>query len=530
MPSLKVLFTTAVAVLPVSAMVAMADPDTPEETVVYDEARSGDLGPAKPSDDAKIRVSDPGVHTIKGTGADAVDDCDAFVFEVACGEAFDFCLVGDAAEFKKLRSIDPDGTVKEIAFGSTNLTYGVPRNIIEVGLKPGEYHVEMFFGPGGAGGDWVVKIAPRSEASSQPLFKPPVEITAAEKASRVAWQGVSIFHGHNWGDDEKYLLAIKEAGFNACGCTEWQIDDLAKHGLRAFVFIWPHEAKTIPAQHKNNEHVLAYYLSDRIPPSKWGYWAGLENDAYHGDIRHPAIFTMKGTWGGIDQFLPAVRARAMEYYHYHWDGNRHPHMHFAILQQFRAASRESNHVPLCRVVETRPEDMRKTRQTIFTSLAYGFRGFRWGGSGLFDANNRDKRGVPTRTKCGDEALKINEKLVAYLRELDKAQSEAVFHTPPLPGGTRETPPDYWACPSGPHIVMGEFDDGQRRLLLLANRDHTQPHTATVTFRKADVTVHRMNTTNADWQPETVETEGGGAKVAVKLGAGDAELFSVVAPW
>ena len=61
---------------------------------------------------------------------------------------------------------------------------------------------------------------------------------------------------------------------------------------------------------------------------------------------YPVHPLMRGLWGGIDLFCPHVRGRAMEYYHYHWDANRGPHMHFALLEQLRQA-RPRAHLP-CR--------------------------------------------------------------------------------------------------------------------------------------------------------------------------------------
>jgi hypothetical protein len=222
-------------------------PDADRESVVYDEAREGDLGPIKPDSKATVRATRPGVYVVKGAGTDAVDDVDAFVFEVTGKTPFDFCLEADAAEFKWLRAVSADGKVTDVAFGSTNLSYRAPRNIHKSDLPPGTYRV------------------------------------------------------------------VKEAGFRATGSTEEQIEQCRKYGLRAFVFIWPHEAGTIPARHKDDKAVLCYYLSDRIPPAKWGLWATLEDTACQGDPYHPAIFTMRGLWGEIDSFCPHVRARAMEY-------------------------------------------------------------------------------------------------------------------------------------------------------------------------------------------------------------------------
>ena len=272
---------------------------------------------------------------------------------------------------------------------------------------------------------------------------------SVKKAKKVKWPGlVTIYHGHNWGADEKYVTAIKEANYGATGVAAWQIKHAAKRGLKAFVFLWAHEAKTVPAQVKDEDAVLCYYLGDRIPPNRWGTWAALEKQAYAGDPYHPAVFSMAPrAWGGIERYFPVVRGRAVEYYHYHWDANRAPHMHFAYLEQYRRESAKHGNMPIIRLLETRAEDMRKTSQTIFTSLAYGVRGFQYGG-GMFDTNKRDKRGVPTPNKYGKAAFVINQAVKAFSPVFEKARSVDVFHTLPLPPGTKEAPKDYWVRPAG----------------------------------------------------------------------------------
>ena len=172
----------------------------PKEELLHDEARHGDFGPVKPSGEVSLKVSGPGVYLVRGTGIDAVDDVDAFVFEVAGDKPFDFCLIGDAAEFKKLRAIDARGQAREIAFGSTNPSFRVPPNIHKTKLPPGRYHVEMFFGPSAAIGEWIVKIAAHEGENTRVDFcKPPGEPGVAEKMKGVEWPGaISIFHGHNW--------------------------------------------------------------------------------------------------------------------------------------------------------------------------------------------------------------------------------------------------------------------------------------------------------------------------------------------
>ncbi len=498
----------------------------PKERLLHEEARDGDFGPVKPLGEVSLKVAEPGVYLVRGTGIDAVDDVDAFVFEVAGDKPFDFCLIGDAAEFKKLRSIDAGGRVREIAFGSTNPSFRVPPNIHKTKLSPGRYHVEMFFGPSGAIGEWVVKIATQEGDKARVDFcKPPRQQSVAEKMGKVEWPGaISIFHGHNWGKDDKYVVAIKEAGFAAAGAAEWQIEECHKQGLRAFVFIWPHEIATIPLKHKEKKNVLCYYLSDRVPPNKWASWAALEKMACKSDPRRPAIFTMRGLWGGIGRFPAVVRARTMEYYHYHWDANRAPHQHFALLEQYRQASAANGHVPICRVVETRPEDMRKTRQTIYTCLAYGVRAFRTGGGGIFDSKRRDARGVPMRNAHGEEFKRINAAINAYSPVYRRARCQAVYHTAPLPAGCVAAPKDSWVQLEGKEVLVGVLREPNSTgpdYLLVANRDAFHAQEAKLKIR-GKARVDRMVKTTGKWQPLKLAD----GELVLPLEEGSGELLRV----
>jgi hypothetical protein len=522
------LVTAAITGLQADCLAASA------EKVLHDEATHGDFKWAKPDSKPAIKISKAGVFVVRGVGVDALDDADAFVFEVAGGKPFDIAVVGDAAEFKKLRSVDKNGKVKEVAFGSTNGRFRAPRNIVRHGLPPGRYHVELLFGPQGAVGEWFVKIAPRDpNAPPRELHKARPEATTAAKTEKVDWPGaISIYHGHNWGKDKKFLVAIKRAGYRAAGAAEYQIPECASHGLRAFVFIWPHESPTIPPKYTNNKTVLCYYLSDRIPPSKWASWASLEKMCYKGDPHHPAIFTMRALWGSIGGFCGVVRGRAMEYYHYHWDGNRSPGAHFAILEQYRAASAANGYAPVCRIVEVRPEDMRKTRQTVYTSLAYGVRGYRMGGA-LFDTKKRDKDGVPPPNAYGKEIIRLNAAINAFSPVFKRARCGGVYHVKPLPAGCKGVPKDAWFSLGGKEVLVGVFGEKARAksarsvdYLLVANRDAFGAHRATITIAGKDAKVQRMDKSSGKWVTHPVKRSGASAIVGIDLPAGGGELLKV----
>jgi len=155
-------------------------------------------------------------------------------------------------------------------------------------------------------------------------------------------------------------------------------------------------------------------------------------------------------------------------------------------------------VPIIRLLETRPEDMRKTSQTVFTSLAYGVRGFQFGG-GLFDGNKRDERGVPTPNDYGKAVAKINQAIKAFSPVFKRAKNVDVFQTPPLPPFGREAPTNYWVRPSGAEVVLGEFADRYDRYFVLANRDAFNAHDATLQFAEEGLKIAKMNKSTGKWE-------------------------------
>lgn len=502
------------------------------EKVVYDEAKDGDFGHAKYDAKPAVRLTGQGVFVIKGHGIDNVDDVDAFVFEVAGGKEFDFSLIAEAAEFKKLRAIDAEGKAKEVAFGSSNVSFRAPRNIYVKGLKPGKYHVEMFFGPSGASGPWVAKIAVRDEgeAAREDLHQEPKRLTSADKVKNIDWPGaVSIFVGANWGKDDKFPTALKELGYGAAGASEGQIDECRAAGLRAYVFIWAHEAGTLPKKYKDDKTVLCYFCSDRIKPSQWNRWEATENAAYAADPRHPAMFTMASDFGSMDVFCNAVKGRSLEYYHYDWDAKRRPQYRYLYLEQLRDESVKNGDVPICRLIEVRPEDMRKTRHTVFTSLAYGVRGFRMGGA-IFDLKDRDDRGIPRPNKFGDEIKKLNAAINACSPIFKDNRCVAVHHSAPLPPGAVAPVKDAWLSIDGPETCVGVFkskagDVKAPVYLLVANRDAFAPRTANLQIHEKNAHVERLDWSTGRWSDVAMKS-GNSPQFDVPLEDGSGALLKV----
>lgn len=352
---------------------------------------------------------------------------------------------------------------------------------------------------------------------------------SAQKATATQWPGcVSIFHGHNWGTDEAFVTALKEANFGAAGSTEGQIPMCRKAGLKAFVFAWPHESVVIASKYKDDPTVLAFYMGDRYIPGQWGVFAEMEKNMYRQNALKPAIFTVYPLRGGIQEFVPNVRPRVLEFYHYHWDVNRAPHWRYHILEQYRQESLKAGGLPVIEIVVVMADDLRKNRQTVYGSLAYGTRGIRWwGGAQFFDLTKKDERGVPQRTALGDDAMKINGAIKAYNPIFAKTRCIDVFHVAPLPEGTQATPPGHSFQLGGEEVLAGVLEGANHdTYLMLANRDALKPHEALLSFKEG-VEIQRMDKVSGKWQPLQAEPSKEGSVFKVPLEEGGGELLSVL---
>ena len=351
---------------------------------------------------------------------------------------------------------------------------------------------------------------------------------AKKMVAAADWPGiVSIFHGHNWGNDVKFVDALVKTGFNATGATRPQIEMCRKAGLRVFLFAWPHEAIKWAPKFKDDKTILAYYMSDRQKPNRFGIFTGMEKQMAAGDPNHPAIYTTRAIWGGLPHFINVVKPRALEYYHYHRDGRRHPERHFLYLQHYRDEAIKAGGIPIIRIIGLDGNPAR-LRQTTYLTLAYGIRGLRWwGGGGCFNFGKKDSNGQPTLTTPGKEMVRINAAVKAWSPVFKKARSVAVYHTKPLPGWTVEAPKDYWAQPSGEHIVVGFFQDKEKNdFLLVANRDAGAKRTATLTLSGKINGVRIMNKTTGEWVEVKTKIVDNKTQVEVQLEPGGGELLWV----
>ena len=276
--------------------------------------------------------------------------------------------------------------------------------------------------------------------------------------------------------------AMADAGFTVVNAAPEELDVIARHGLKAMV-----ETKDVAVAKRlaANAAVWGYHLGDEPWPEAVFPGIGRQFRAFEAAApRQVPFVNMLSTTG---EFLRSYMADArptllsFDYYQWWWGSDRY----FEKLEQFREAAVRAG-VPLAACFEvsanpgiewgdqTRlPDNDRKLRQSVYTSLAYGVTGIEW-----FQADMIFAAGTGALTPVGRDVAAINKEITPLGRALAPLTSVDVFHTAPYPAGTRSAPKEHWvqtiAEDGRAGFVTGMFRDAQGRdYVLVANRDYRE---------------------------------------------------------
>ncbi|MEW6320613.1 MAG: hypothetical protein AB1635_05945 [Acidobacteriota bacterium] len=275
------------------------------------------------------------------------------------------------------------------------------------------------------------------------------------------------------------LKAMADAGFTVVDATPGEIDAARRHGLR--VMLKTTDA-AVAARHRDDATVWGYHLGDEPWPEAVFAGIGRQFRAFEQAApRQVPFVNMLSTTG---EFLRRYMAEArppllsFDYYQWWWGSDRY----FEKLEQFREAAVRAG-VPLAACFEvsanpgiewgdtTRlPDNDRRLRHSIYTSLAYGVTGVEWFHTDMAFTS------TGALTPAGRDVAAINREIRPLGAVLAGLSSLDVFHTAPLPAGTRSFPKEQWlqAVPEEgrPGFVTGMFRDAEGRdYALIANRDY-----------------------------------------------------------
>ena len=284
---------------------------------------------------------------------------------------------------------------------------------------------------------------------------------------------------------------------------------------------------------KDDKSVFAYFISDRRRRNSFPGFAQIARAFEKVDPNHPTMFINRANWNEFHDFTAQVKPKLLDFYHYHWDGRRHPERRYIYLATFRELGIK-NGIPVMRCVGGNVP-VAQLRQTFYTSLAYGIQGFHFWPPWMFSIN---KEGDKPVLKDGKIVPRVNVPTLAQVaREIKplgptliKLRSTAVYHTKPVhpeAPGAASFPQDHWLQLSGEQMLAGFFKgEGDGDYLMVVNCDAVNERETTLSMKAPVTLVERMDKETGKWQTVEVHSKDDRAVFNLKLSAGNGELFRV----
>ena len=274
--------------------------------------------------------------------------------------------------------------------------------------------------------------------------------------------------------------AMADAGFTVINAEPAEVEALGRHGLKAMIHT---QDPAVATRLSSNPAVWGYHLGDEPFPET--VFAGIGEKFRAFERAAPGQVPFVNMLSTTGEFLRSYMAQArpavlsFDYYQWWWGSDRY----FEKLEQFREAAVRAG-VPLAACFEVSanpgiewgdqtylPDNGRKLRQSIYTSLAYGVTGIEW-----FQADMIFTAGSGALTPAGRDVAAINREILPLGRVLAPLSPIDVFHTAPVPLGARSAPKEHWVQAIGEEgragFVMGLFRDAKGAdYVLVANRDY-----------------------------------------------------------
>ena len=338
----------------------------------------------------------------------------------------------------------------------------------------------------------------------------------------------------DWPKDPKHRPAMAKFvvahGFNVVEGGRDVLDVCRKHGL--MVRLGGDQATLDAAPKlKDDPAVFGYFISDRRRRSSFPTFAKIARAFEKADPNHPTIFINRANWNEFGDFTKQVQPLLLDFYHYHAMPRRHPERYYLYLLMFRGLGQE-NGIPVMRCTSSSSSPA-QLRQTIYTSLAYGVKGFHFWTPWIF-AHAKDKDGAAV-LKDGKLNLYVT---LPHLTDIAKevklmspvlvdCRSLAMYHTDPLPIGGGKAPKDVWCQPSGSQLLVGVFKGKKGGDFLLVTNKHAGQKQEAVLSLDAKVTaVEKMDKKTGKWAKLSLKRVADKGSVKLELAPGDGELLKV----
>jgi hypothetical protein len=338
----------------------------------------------------------------------------------------------------------------------------------------------------------------------------------------------------DWPKDPKHRPAmakfVVDHGFNVVEGGVDVLDVCRKAGL--MVQLGGDQATlNVATKLKDDPAVFAYFISDRRKRSSFPHFAKVARVFERADPNHPTIFINRANWNEFGDFAKEVKPMLLDFYHYHAMPRRHAERYYLYLLMFRGLGQE-NGIPVMRCTSSSSPPA-QLRQTIYTSMAYGVKGFHFWTPWIF-AHAKDKGGnavlkdgklnmyvtLPHLTDIAKEVKWMSPVLV-------DCRSVAMYHTDPLPIGGAKAPDDAWVQPSGSQLLVGVFKGKKGGdFLLVTNKHPGQKQSAMLSFDAKVSAVEKMDKKTGKWAKLSLTKVEGNGTMTLDLAPGDGELLKV----
>jgi hypothetical protein len=370
-------------------------------------------------------------------------------------------------------------------------------------------------------------------------------LAPAARAGEISEFAIYLWGAPQVADLEARAQAVAAAGFTVVDWPPEELDVLRNYDLKAMVH---HPDEQTAARLSGHPALWGYHLGDEpYPEEKFPPIATQIKNIKKADPHHPAFVNVLSTTGEfLRTYMEVVRPEMLsfDYYQWWWGSDRY----FEKLEQFRAAALGAG-VPLLSCVEASanpanesgdhsylPDNARKLRQSLYTTLAYGARGISW-----YSSNIVFEAGSTELTRTGKDVAALNAELRTIGPVLVQLRSLDVFHTPPLASGTRAAPKEHWVHLIGeegrPGLVLGMFEDDEGTdYILVANRDYRQSQSVVVRLQSKwlgiapwhkpkvySYAVDKFDKESGQW---TVLSSSSFVGFTFVIGPGNGELFRI----
>lgn len=300
---------------------------------------------------------------------------------------------------------------------------------------------------------------------------------------------------------ETKVKALSEAGFNTVYGPVDKLDLCRKYGLKLMI---PHPGPDAAKRLRSDPDVWGYDIMDEPISLKELHEAADSVRIYRkADPTHLTFVNLNQKGGHyVDFFLDTVQPDFLSYDAYPWwfggfyEWFTGQPVQFVKLEQYRDAALAAG-LPLTVWEEvnaqmnvpdspdpnvfnwvTPPGNAPKIRQNIYATLVYGAKGILWfTGELLFDKQTGEIN------ETGRQVAAINQELKLLGPVLLPLRSTGVFHTDPVPDGSRKVSPDHWVQAIGKDLVLGTFRDPEKReYVMVGNKSWQFPREANLQFR------------------------------------------------